>query len=74
MDTITYFLGIAFGWRRQKYRNLDVHIDQTTFYKNLVYIAGLSHDTASVKATPYHNGHSIDCVNHVHLTLAEKAT
>ena len=67
MGTVTRVLGIEFTWKRHEDRNLDVHMDQTTFVENLVQMAGLPHNTESLKPIPFRNGHSIDSINHVHL-------
>ena len=70
MCAVTQFLGIEFMWKPHADGHLYVHLDQTAFADNLVEMKDICHDKDSVKSTIYHNRHSIDSVNYVHLPSA----
>ena len=57
----THFLGIKFEWKSTP-DNVLAHLSQPAFTENLIKFAGLDHDSALTKPSPYRSGLPIDAI------------
>ena len=55
MDVMEWFLGIHFSWRLSK-GDVDVHMDQSRFSRNLIEFFDLQHKCQTPNATSYLGG------------------
>ena len=73
MGQVSHFLGIRFQWRKHDDETISVHMSQEAFIDNLISEAGLQHDSATTKPTPFRSGLPIDSIKHVPLPPTEFA-
>ena len=61
MGVVEWFLGIHFSWRLSN-GDVDVHMDQSGFPRNLVVNFNLQHYAQTPNATPYRSGIPINAI------------
>ena len=61
MGVVKWLLGIHFSWYLSK-GDVDVHMDQSGFSRNLIKKIDLQHKFQTPNATPYCNGIPIDAI------------
>ena len=66
MGKVSHFLGIRFQWRQTQDR-LSVHLSQEAFADTLIKSAGLAHDSATTKPSPFRSGLPVDSIPHIPL-------
>ena len=63
MGKVSHFVGVKFQWTETPTK-LSVHLSQQAFTENLIEMAGLLHDSATTKPSPYRSGMPVDSIPH----------